>query len=74
MAWDHFTIVYGSEEAIPIAACNYCGKCYFCHSKNHGTTNMNAHLRVCSKFPYSLVFDPKQSMINFQPKKGVGLI
>ena len=72
MAWDHFTIVPGSEESIPMAACNYCGKRYFCHSKNHGTTNMNAHLKVCSKFPYSLVFDPKQSVINFQPKKGGG--
>ena len=74
MAWDHFTTVLGSEETMPMVACNHCGKCYFRHNKIHGTTNIKAHLGVCPKFPYSLVFDLKQSVINFQPKKGVGLI
>ena len=74
MTWDHFTIILRSEESTPMATCNYYGKRYFCHTKNHGTTNMNAYIKVCSKFSYSLVFDPKQFVINFQPKKWVGLI
>ena len=50
LCWDHFTMVPKNEVTDPTAACNYCGKRYLVNPKDHGTSDLNKHLRVCLRF------------------------
>ncbi|KAI4350264.1 hypothetical protein L6164_004735 [Bauhinia variegata] len=69
-AWDHFDKLPDSEVSESTAACKYCGKRYLCDPKQHGTSNMLAHLKTCTKYPYAVRHDSSQSVINFTSKKG----
>jgi BED zinc finger len=50
--WNHFTIPENQNPEDPRAYCNYCDKSYASHSKNHGTTTLWNHFRLCPKSPY----------------------
>ncbi|KAK2384107.1 zinc finger BED domain-containing protein RICESLEEPER [Trifolium repens] len=72
-AWDHFTKLSEPEVADPTAACNYCGKRYLCDTKSHGTTNMLAHCKICTKNPNILSNDPNQRVLTLGPNGAGGL-
>ncbi|KAK7328803.1 hypothetical protein VNO77_22926 [Canavalia gladiata] len=64
-AWNHFTRLPVIEGKKAQAACNYCKKTYYCNTKTHGTSNMLAHLKVCSKYTYAISSDPSQTILTF---------
>lgn len=57
--WLHFNELTDVDE--PIAACKHCHKRYRCDSKNHGTSNMLAHSKICQKNPENQRNDPRQT-------------
>ncbi|CAK8575215.1 unnamed protein product [Lathyrus sativus] len=68
-AWDHFIKLPNETE--PIAACKHCHKKYLCDPKSHGTSNMLAHTKICTKRPQN---DPTQTALSFASGEGGGLV
>ncbi|CAK8561916.1 unnamed protein product [Lathyrus sativus] len=68
-AWDHFIKLPNETE--PVAACKHCHKKYLCDPKSHGTSNMLAHTKICTKRPQN---DPTQTAISFASGEGGGLV
>jgi hypothetical protein len=70
LVWEHFTKVEGLPADSPKAACNYCGRQYYCHSKRNGTSSMISHLEnQCKKYPYRFgVADKNQPTLSFDKK------
>ncbi|CAL5204547.1 unnamed protein product [Lathyrus oleraceus] len=68
-AWDHFIKL--PNEIEPVAACKHCHKKYLCDPKTHGTSNMLAHTKVCTKMPQN---DPTQTALSFVGGEGGGLV
>lgn len=68
-AWDHFIKLPNEIEAV--AACKHCHKKYLCDPKTHGTSNMLAHTKVCTKMPQN---DPTQTALSFAGGEGGGLV
>ncbi|CAL5187839.1 unnamed protein product [Lathyrus oleraceus] len=68
-AWDHFNKLPNEIELV--AACKQCHKKYLCDPKTHGTSNMLAHTKVCTKMPQN---DPTQIALSFSRGEGGGLV
>lgn len=67
--WDHFIKLPNEIELV--AACKHCHKKYLCDPKTHGTSNMLAHTKVCTKMPQN---DPNQIALSFASGEGGGLV
>ncbi|KAI5396728.1 hypothetical protein KIW84_062815 [Lathyrus oleraceus] len=68
-AWDYFIKL--PNEIEPVAACKHCHMEYLYDPKTHGTSNMLAHTKVCTKMPQN---DPTQTALSFAGGEGGGLV
>ena len=71
IVWDHFEkIKIGKGDTSKTKAiCNYCQKLYNADSKSYGTSNLLAHVPICSRNPNREDLVKRQKTLAFEPKK-----